>query len=115
MTASNPTEHNKALVLAGIKGVFVDRDPTVLDRLFGDDYRQHNPLIANGTAAIKAVLENLPPDFNYHLDRCRAVGDQRIVLPIVVAEQAVENGRIAIDKDAFDACKNQRLVMLGWI
>ena len=28
---------NKALVLAGIKGVFIDRDPTVLDRLFSDD------------------------------------------------------------------------------
>jgi len=40
---TNATDANKALVLAGIKGVFVDRDPTVLDRLFSDDYRQHNP------------------------------------------------------------------------
>jgi len=48
---------NKALVLAGIKGVFIDRDPTVLDRLFSDDYQQHNPQILNGTAAIKALLE----------------------------------------------------------
>src|SRR5206468_6463023 len=48
---------NKALVLAGIKGVFIDRDPTVLDRLFSDDYQQHNPQIPNGTAAIKALLE----------------------------------------------------------
>jgi hypothetical protein len=50
---------NKALVLAGIKGVFIDRDPTVLDRLFSDDYQQHNPKIPNGTAAIKALLGNL--------------------------------------------------------
>ena len=50
---------------AGIKGVFVDRDPAVLDRLFSDDYRQHNPLIANGTAAIKAVIAGLSPDFKY--------------------------------------------------
>ncbi len=48
---------NKALVLAGIKGVFVDRDPTVLDRLFSEDYQQHNPQIPNGTAAIKASWE----------------------------------------------------------
>ena len=54
---------NKALVLAGIKGVFVDRDPTVLDRLFSEDYQQHNPQIPNGTAAIKALLGNLPADF----------------------------------------------------
>ena len=65
MTAPNASEANKALVFAGIKGVFVDRDPAVLDRLFSDDYRQHNPLIANGTAAIKAVIAGLSPDFKY--------------------------------------------------
>lgn len=79
MTASNPTEHNKVLVLAGIKGVFVDRDPTVLDRLFGDDYRQHNPSIPNGTAAIKAVLKNLPPNFSYQPGLVVADGDYVMV------------------------------------
>ena len=58
-------EVNKALTLAGIKGVFIDRDPSVLDRLFSDDYRQHNPRIPNGTAAIKEILGNLGPDFKY--------------------------------------------------
>ena len=65
MTTSNSTDANKALVLAGIKGAFIDRDPTVLDRLFSDDYRQHNPQIPNGTAAIKALLGKLPADFKY--------------------------------------------------
>jgi predicted SnoaL-like aldol condensation-catalyzing enzyme len=64
-TTTNTTDANKALVLAGIKGVFIDRDPTVLDRLFSDDYRQHNPQIPNGTAAIKALLGKLPADFKY--------------------------------------------------
>ena len=59
------SEVNKALVLAGIKGAFIDRDPTVLDRLFSDGYRQHNPLIANGTAAIKAIIAGLSPEFKY--------------------------------------------------
>src|SRR5579871_1977775 len=59
------TDANKELVLAGIKGVFVDRDPTVLDRLFSDNYRQHNPKIPNGTAAIKGLLNNLSADFSY--------------------------------------------------
>ena len=40
MTASNASEANKALVLAGIKGAFIDRDPAVLDRLFSSDYQQ---------------------------------------------------------------------------
>jgi predicted SnoaL-like aldol condensation-catalyzing enzyme len=44
-------------------GVFIDRDPTVLDRLFSPDYRQHNPLIPNGPEAIKAVIAGLPADF----------------------------------------------------
>jgi predicted SnoaL-like aldol condensation-catalyzing enzyme len=66
---------NKALVLAGIKGVFIDRDPTVLDRLFSDDYQQHNPRIPNGTAAIKALLGNLPADFRYEPGLVVAEGD----------------------------------------
>ena len=65
MTTSNPADDNKALVLALITGVFIDRDPTVLDRLFSDDYKQHNPQIPNGTAAIKSLLHNLSRDFEY--------------------------------------------------
>jgi hypothetical protein len=79
MTTSNPTEDNKALVLAGIKGVFIDRDPTVLDRLFSDDYRQHNPQIPNGTAAIKAVLGSLSADFKYQPGLVVADGDYVMV------------------------------------
>jgi predicted SnoaL-like aldol condensation-catalyzing enzyme len=66
---------SKALVLAGIKGVFIDRDPTVLDRLFSDNYQQHNPRIPNGTAAIKALLGNLPADFRYEPGLVVAEGD----------------------------------------
>ena len=72
---ANPTEDNKALVLAGITGVFIDRDPTVLDRLFSDDYKQHNPQIPNGTAAIKAILKGLSPDFKYQPGVVAADGD----------------------------------------
>ncbi len=65
MTTSNSTEANKALVLEGIKGVFIERDATVVDRLFSPDYRQHNPQIPNGSAAIKGLLGNLSRDFKY--------------------------------------------------
>ena len=75
MTTSNSTEANKALVLEGIKGVFINRDPTVLDRLFSPDYRQHNPQIPNGTAAIKGLLGNLSSDFKYEPSLVLAEGD----------------------------------------
>ena len=74
-TTTNVTNANKELVLAGIKGVFIDRDPGVLDRLFSDDYQQHNPQIPNGTAAIKALLRNLPADFKYGPGLVVADGD----------------------------------------
>src|SRR5882724_6940692 len=75
MTTPNAAEANKKLVLAGIKGVFVDHDLAVLDRLFRDDYRQHNPQIPNGTAAIEALLKSLPADFKYEPGLVVAEGD----------------------------------------
>jgi predicted SnoaL-like aldol condensation-catalyzing enzyme len=75
MTTANSTEANKALVLEGIKGVFIKRDPTVVDRLFSPDYRQHNPQIPNGTAAIKGLLGNLSSDFKYEPGLVIAEGD----------------------------------------
>jgi predicted SnoaL-like aldol condensation-catalyzing enzyme len=69
------TDANKALVLAGIKGVFIERDPTVLDRLFSEDYQQHNPRIPNGLDAIKALLGNLPADLKYEPGLVVAEGD----------------------------------------
>ena len=104
-TTTNATDANKALVLAGIKGVFIDRDPTVLDHLFSNDYRQHNPQIPNGTAAIRALLKSLPADFKYEPGLVVADGDYVIVhgryigwgsKPLVAVDIfRVANGQIA--------------------
>jgi predicted SnoaL-like aldol condensation-catalyzing enzyme len=75
MTTSDKTEANKALVIAAITGVFVNRDATVLDRLFSPDYRQHNPQIPNGSAAIKALMGQLAKDFKYEPGLVAAEGD----------------------------------------
>jgi predicted SnoaL-like aldol condensation-catalyzing enzyme len=75
MSAPNNAEANKALVLAAITGVFVDRDPTVLDRLFSLDYRQHNPQIPSGTAAIRALMATLTEEFKYESGFVAAEGD----------------------------------------
>ena len=53
----------------------MDRDPTVLDRLFSHHYQQHNPQIPNGIAAIKALLAKLPADFKYESGLVVADGD----------------------------------------
>ena len=102
---TNATDANKALVLAGIRGVFIDRDPTVLDRLFSDDYKQHNPQIPNGTAAIKGILQKLPKDFQYKPGLVVADGDYVMVhgryvgwgpKPMVAVDIfRVANGKIA--------------------
>jgi predicted SnoaL-like aldol condensation-catalyzing enzyme len=47
----------------------------VLDRLFSDDYKQHNPQIPNGTAAIKGILQQLSKDFEYKPGLVVADGD----------------------------------------
>jgi predicted SnoaL-like aldol condensation-catalyzing enzyme len=75
MMASNSIEANKALVLEGIRGVFIERDAAVIDRLFSADYRQHNPQIQNGPEAVKALLKNLPRDFKYEPGLVMADGD----------------------------------------
>src|SRR4051794_743536 len=75
MATPNAANANKALVLEGIKGVFIDRDPAVLDRLFSDDYRQHNPQIPNGRDAIKGLLGSPPADFKYEPGLAVVEGD----------------------------------------
>lgn len=75
LTTSRSTEADKALVLEGIKGVFIKRDPTVIDRLFSADDRQRHPQIPNGPAAIKALLGQLPSGFNYEPGLVMADGE----------------------------------------
>ncbi|HDV6328297.1 TPA: nuclear transport factor 2 family protein [Burkholderia cenocepacia] len=105
MTTADKAAANKALVLEAITGVFVDRDPAVLDRLFSDDYRQHNPQLPNGTAAIKALLGKLPADFRYEPGLVVAEGDYVSIHgryvgwgpePMVAVDIfRVENGKVA--------------------
>ncbi len=75
MTPTDKTAANKALVVALIRGAFVDRDPTVFDRLLASDYRQHNPQIPDGPAGIKAVGATLPAGFSYQPGMVVAEGD----------------------------------------
>jgi predicted SnoaL-like aldol condensation-catalyzing enzyme len=69
------TEANKQLVLAVLKGAFIDRDPSVADRYFAPGYIQHNPSIPNGPAAIQGLIPTLAPDFVYEPGMAVAAGD----------------------------------------
>jgi predicted SnoaL-like aldol condensation-catalyzing enzyme len=69
------TAANKALAIEAITSAFIERDATVVERLFAPDYKQHNPTIPNGSGAIPGVIRALPPDFKYEMGLVVAEGD----------------------------------------
>ena len=56
---------NKQVVLEAITGLFIRRDASVLDTHFAPDYRQHNPTIGDGVAALRALAPKLSPNLRY--------------------------------------------------
>ena len=50
---------NKEIALLVLKKSFIDRDLTVVDQYFGANYKQHNPQIADGPAAIARLIPTL--------------------------------------------------------
>jgi len=68
-------ESNKQVVLKVLKGAFVERDVTVVDRYFSPDYVQHNPSIPNGPKAIAGLIPTLKETFSYELGMVVAEGD----------------------------------------
>jgi len=56
---------NKQIVFEAITGLFNKRDASVLDTHFDPDYRQHNPMIGNGVAALRALAPQLSPNLRY--------------------------------------------------
>ena len=68
-------ESNKQVVLKVLKGAFVERDVSVVDRYFSADYVQHNPAIPNGRKAIANLIPTLKEDFFYEPGMVVAEGD----------------------------------------
>jgi predicted SnoaL-like aldol condensation-catalyzing enzyme len=65
---------NKEIVLEVLKRAFIDRDPTVVEQYFGNNYKQHNPLIPDGPSAIAAMIPTLT-GLTYELGMSVADGD----------------------------------------
>jgi predicted SnoaL-like aldol condensation-catalyzing enzyme len=53
------TASNKDIVLEVLKQAFIEQDPTVVERLFGANYKQHNPVIPDGASAIAGMIPTL--------------------------------------------------------
>ena len=68
-------ESNKDVVLKVLRGAFIERDPSVVDRYFSPDYKQHNPILRDGPAAIPALIGALSADFSYEPGMAVAQGD----------------------------------------
>src|SRR5258707_8552955 len=68
-------ENAKQIALRALTGAFIERDPSVVERYFAEDYVQHNPAIPNGRAAIPGLIANLSKDFSYDPGMVVAAGD----------------------------------------
>jgi predicted SnoaL-like aldol condensation-catalyzing enzyme len=107
------TERSKAIALKAIRGVFVERDVSVVEELFSPDYIQHNPTIPNGRDAIAALLGSLPEGFRYEPGMVVAEGSVVMIhgryvgwapAPMVAVDIfRVENGRLVEHWDVMQA------------
>ena len=94
---------NKEIVLEVLKRTFIDRDPTVVERYFDPNYRQHNPVIPDGPAAITEMIPTLTA-LTYEPGMAVAEGDLVMVhgrytgwgpKPMVAVDIfRVENGKV---------------------
>lgn len=66
---------NKEIVVAGMKGLFITRDASVIDKYWSPTYVQHNPAVPNGSEVLKGWVGSLPPDFKYEPGMVVAKGD----------------------------------------
>ena len=68
-------ETNKQIVLKVLKGAFVERDVSVVDRYFSPDYVQHNPAFPSGSKVIAHLIPTLKKDLSYESGMVVAEGD----------------------------------------
>src|SRR5690242_4273736 len=66
---------SKDIVVEAVGELFADRDPGAVDRWVAEDYRQHSSLAADGPAALRTLVADLPPGFRYEPARVIAEGN----------------------------------------
>lgn len=66
---------NKEIVVAGMTGLFITRDASVIDKYWSPRYIQHNPLVPNGSDVLKGFVSSFAPGFKYEPGMVVAEGD----------------------------------------
>lgn len=66
---------NKEIVVAGMKGLFITRDASVIDKYWSPTYVQHNPAVPNGSEVLRGWVGSLSPAFKYEPGMVVAEGD----------------------------------------
>lgn len=73
--ADDRPHSNKALVLDAMTSLFQRHDASAVERLYSDDYIQHNPDIPQGRDALQGLVETLSPSVYYEPGLIIAEGD----------------------------------------
>ncbi len=73
--ADDRPNRNRALVLDAMTSLFQRHDASAVERLYTDDYIQHNPNIPQGRDALRGIVESLSPTVHYELGLIIAEGD----------------------------------------
>lgn len=68
-------QHNKALVLDAMRSLFQRRDVSAVERLYAQDYIQHNPHIPQGRDALKGLVATMSQEVYYEPGLVIAEGD----------------------------------------
>lgn len=63
--ADDRPHRNKAIVLDAMTSLFQRHDASAVERLYSDDYLQHNPNIPQGRDALKTIVENVSESVYY--------------------------------------------------
>lgn len=103
-TAHADPAKNKELVIKAMTGVFIDQDPSVVEKYWSENYIQRNPMFPNGREVVANFAENPPEGFKYEMGAVLAEGDLVIVRgrytgfgpkPLIGADMfRIEDGKI---------------------
>lgn len=74
-TSDDRPQRNKALVLEAMTSLFQRHDASAVERLYTENYIQHNPNIPQGRGALQGVVETLSPSVHYEPGLIIAEGD----------------------------------------
>jgi predicted SnoaL-like aldol condensation-catalyzing enzyme len=74
-TLDDRPHRNKALVLEAMTSLFQRHDASTVERLYAQDYIQHNPNIPQGRDALQALVAGLSQDVYYEPGLIIAEGD----------------------------------------